>query len=88
MYSLLQIFLIWLFIRRNYKVLILSSLFTIYLVIYLLIDVVSSDGFNLAALYQKTEQKVKEEMEKKKKIQTVPEAMSMEQIQHNMKHNM
>ena len=51
MYSLLQIFIIWLFVKKDTKILILSSLLTIYLVIYLLIDVVSSNGFNLAALY-------------------------------------
>ncbi len=51
MISFFEIFILWFFASKNSKKIIVSIIITIYLLFYLLIDIVSSDGINLASYY-------------------------------------
>ena len=51
MISFFEIFILWFFVSKNSKKIIVSIIITIYLLFYLLIDIVSSDGINLASYY-------------------------------------
>ena len=51
MLSFFEIFILWFFVSKNSKKIIVSTIITIYLLFYLLIDIVSSDGINLASYY-------------------------------------